>query len=87
MSLPNIVLTGPPEMAEDHQIFGTAGPLGQCSKKLISNPDSVNRQPDPWGQTLIFWKCDVIIQSDPPPHYAYAPYAFIRDATVSYTIL
>ena len=38
MSLPNIVLTGPPEMAEDHQIFGTGGPLGQCSKKLISNP-------------------------------------------------
>ena len=41
MSLPNIVLTGPPEMAEDHQIFGTAGPLGQCSKKLISNPDDI----------------------------------------------
>ena len=38
MSLPNIVLTGPPEMAEDHQILGAGGPLGQCSKKLISNP-------------------------------------------------
>ena len=38
MSLPTIVLTGPPEMAEDHQILGTGGPLGQCSKKLISNP-------------------------------------------------
>ena len=26
-------------MAEDHQILGTGGgPLGQCSKKLISNP-------------------------------------------------
>ena len=39
MSLPNIVLTGPPEMAENHQILGTGGPLGQCSKKLISNPE------------------------------------------------
>ena len=38
LSLPNIVLTGPPEMAEDHQILGTGGPLGQCSKKVISNP-------------------------------------------------
>ena len=38
MSLPNIVLTGPPEMAEDHHILGTGGPLGQWSKKLISNP-------------------------------------------------
>ena len=41
MSLPNIVLTGPPEMAEDHHIFGTAGPLGQCSKKLSSNPENM----------------------------------------------
>ena len=38
MSLPNIVLAGPPEMAEDHQILGAHGPLGQCSKKVISNP-------------------------------------------------
>ena len=39
MSLPNNVLTGSPEMAEDHHILGTGGPLGQCPKKFISNPD------------------------------------------------
>ena len=32
------ILTGPPEMEEDHQILGAGGPLGQCSRKLISNP-------------------------------------------------
>ena len=32
------ILTGPPEMEEDHQILGTGGPLGECSRKLISNP-------------------------------------------------
>ena len=32
------ILTRPPEMEEDHQILGVGGPLGQCSRKLISNP-------------------------------------------------
>ena len=32
------VLTGPPEMEDNHQILGAGGPLGQCSRKLISNP-------------------------------------------------
>ena len=26
-------------MKEDHYILGAGGPLGQCSRKLISNPD------------------------------------------------
>ena len=39
MTLPNIVLTGPPEMAEDHQILGAGGLLGQCPKKFIFNPE------------------------------------------------
>ena len=30
--------TGPPDIEEDHQILGAGGPLGQCSRKLISNP-------------------------------------------------
>ena len=34
------ILTGPPEMEGDHQILGAGGPLGQCSRKLISNPAS-----------------------------------------------
>ena len=25
-------------MEEDHQILGAGGPMGQCSRKLISNP-------------------------------------------------
>ena len=25
-------------MEEDHQLLGAGGPLGQCSRKLISNP-------------------------------------------------
>ena len=28
-------------MEEDHQILGAGGPLGQCSRKLISNPDFI----------------------------------------------
>ena len=31
-------LTGPPEMEEGHQILGAGGPLGQCPRKVISNP-------------------------------------------------
>ena len=27
-------------MEEDHQILGAGGPLGQCSRKFISNPDN-----------------------------------------------
>ena len=30
--------TAPPDIEEDHQILGAGGPLGQCSRKLISNP-------------------------------------------------
>ena len=33
-------LTAPPDIEEDHQILGDGGPLGQCFRKLISNPDS-----------------------------------------------
>ena len=33
------ILLGPPEIAQDHQILGVGGPLGQCFRKLISNPD------------------------------------------------
>ena len=33
------ILTEPPEIDEDHQILGAGGPLGQFSRKLISNPD------------------------------------------------
>ena len=28
-------------MAEDHQILGAGGPLGQCSIQLISNPENL----------------------------------------------
>ena len=28
-------------MEEGHHILGAGGPLGQCSRKLISNPDMV----------------------------------------------
>ena len=31
------ILTGPPEMEEDHQILRAGGPLGQCSRNVISN--------------------------------------------------
>ena len=31
------ILTGPSAMKEDHYILGAGGPLGQCSRKLISN--------------------------------------------------
>ena len=27
-------------MEEDHQILGAGGPLGQCFRKLISNPQA-----------------------------------------------
>ena len=33
------ILTGPSAMKEDHYILGAGGPLGKCSRKLISNPD------------------------------------------------
>ena len=56
MSLPNIVLTGPPEMAEDHHILGTGGPLGQWSKKLISNPAP---PPSPLPASISRLRCDI----------------------------
>ena len=31
------ILTGPSAMKEDHYILGAGGPLGLCSRKLISN--------------------------------------------------
>ena len=35
----NLNLTGPPDIEEAHQILGAGGPLGQCFRKLICNPD------------------------------------------------
>ena len=33
------ILTRPSAKKEDHYILVAGGPLGQCSRKLISNPD------------------------------------------------
>ena len=49
------ILTGPSAMKEDHYILGAGGPLGQCSRKLISNPELRL-----WGRMIT--RCGPVVQ-------------------------
>ena len=48
------IMTGPSAMKEDHYILVAGGPLGQCSRKLISNPGRFKAGP---ASTTLITSC------------------------------